>query len=356
MSPNRLPSVFEDYVYPYSAKEKYFYLFNTFCSEYSFADQKFDFRLIDLLKEKYGHEPDFRIYKTHESYQSKEIKDRYKFLIILKKYWIIGINDYQAAVFYDINQEHSELEELKKLFLSCAIVKDECPSYYVIVKANHFEHEFDLEKCNVRNQDIEIETHYNDDFLPVDKKINEFIESEGSGLVILHGIQGTGKTSYIRHLIIHSQKRIIYLPVDMMNYLSDSNFLPFIMHYKNSILVIEDCEAMLQSRDTSKSLNPGLVNILNLTDGLLGDSIQLKLICTFNAPLTSIDKALLRKGRLKAMFEFKKLIPEKVNKLIEKYNLKMDKTNNELSLAEIFHYHEQGFDSVSEKKIGFEIR
>jgi len=272
--PYRLPSVFEDDYYPYSAKEKYYFLFGKFCSEYFLGDFKFDFKIIDLLKEKYGHYQEFRIFKTQQLYyRGKENREDFKYLIILKKNWLFGINQYNSGIYYDINEEHAELEELKTLISSCIIKSEEKPHYYVIVKANHYEHDLALERCFVRKQDLKIETHYNDDFLFVHQKIESFINEEESGLVILHGIQGAGKTSYIRYLINHCKKRIIYLPVDMVDIIANPSFLPFILNYKDSILIIEDCEELLLSRSSSKGMNSGLINILNLTDGLLGDSI-----------------------------------------------------------------------------------
>ncbi|MGO8056094.1 hypothetical protein, partial [Rhizobium leguminosarum] len=48
-------------------------------------------------------------------------------------------------------------------------------------------------------------------------------------------------------------------------------------------------------------------NLLNISDGLLADFLNVQLVCTFNSSLTFIDTALLRKGRLIAKYEFGKL-------------------------------------------------
>jgi len=90
-----------------------------------------------------------------------------------------------------------------------------------------------------------------------------------------------------------------------------------------------------------------------MTDGLLGDGLQLKFICTFNAPIKDIDKALLRKGRLIAKYNFGKLETEKVNRLIMTQNLPMPKAEAPMSLADIFNYQEQGFDQEHSKRLGF---
>jgi ABC-type Mn2+/Zn2+ transport system ATPase subunit len=65
----------------------------------------------------------------------------------------------------------------------------------------------------------------------------------------LHGKQGTGKTTYIRHLINLGKKRMIYMSGDLVDKLSDPSFITFIRQQKNSIFIVEDCEELLSSRN-----------------------------------------------------------------------------------------------------------
>ena len=109
---------------------------------------------------------------------------------------------------------------------------------------------------------------------------------------------------------------MIYMSGDLVDKLSDPSFITFIRQQKNSIFIVEDCEELLSSRNGGNRMNAGLVNILNISDGLLSDELCIKFICTFNAPLKDIDEALLRKGRLAARYEFKDLTTDKVNQLI----------------------------------------
>ena len=55
--------------------------------------------------------------------------------------------------------------------------------------------------------------------------------------------------------------------------------------------------------------------LLNITDGLLSDWLNIQLICSFNSDISKIDSALMRKGRLIAKYEFKELEVEKANAL-----------------------------------------
>ena len=62
---------------------------------------------------------------------------------------------------------------------------------------------FKLNKWHIKEVvDFNLDLQYNEDFRENNALIKDFIEEDGkSGLLILHGEKGTGKTTYIRHLI-----------------------------------------------------------------------------------------------------------------------------------------------------------
>jgi len=215
---------------------------------------------------------------------------------------------------------------------------------------------FDTERMDINSpENFDIATLYNDDFAPVNDNIRKFLTEDRSGLVILHGEQGTGKTTYLRHLITSINKSFVYLPMDMAGSLSKPSLLTFIKtELKDSVIIIEDCEQLLQDRGNNPySMNTGLSNILNIADGLLGDSLQLKFICTFNNDVRKIDKALLRKGRLIDKYEFGKLSEDKTAALIKKlYN--RDDIHKPMTLAEIFNMDSENHGVQKERdRIGF---
>lgn len=90
-----------------------------------------------------------------------------------------------------------------------------------------------------------------------------------------------------------------------------------------------------------------------MADGLLSDIVNIKFICTFNAPITKIDPALLRKGRCVAKYQFGPLKADKVRVLNEKYNLGHKKIKD-MTLAEIYNPDKPDYtEKTKEKKIGF---
>jgi len=83
------------------------------------------------------------------------------------------------------------------------------------------------------------------------------------------------------------------------------------------VVIIEDAENIIMDRRTNH--NSSVSNLLNISDGLLADFLNVQLICTFNNSLTLIDQALMRKGRLIAKYEFGKLSIEKSQRLSDHF-------------------------------------
>lgn len=195
---------------------------------------------------------------------------------------------------------------------------------------------------------------YNDTFQPVSEKVTKALQaSNESGLVLFHGNPGTGKTSYLKYLLhTISKKKLIYLPPDLIESLSAPNFISFLLSQaSNSILLIEDAENVLKHREAGG--NQAVSNILNISDGILGDILRLQIVCTFNSKLSEIDQALLRPGRLIAEYRFEKLSQNKSTALMQKLH-KIEVVGKEMTLADVFNYNNMP-DKTNIKKnpIGF---
>lgn len=246
---------------------------------------------------------------------------------------------------------------------------------------------FKLNKWHIKEvKDFDFNLQYNDDFPVANATIKDFIEEDGkSGLLILWGEKGTGKTTYIRHLISsYSNKKFVFIPSNLITMLGDPSFGNFLLSLQNSIIILEDCEAVIRSRKSNSSAS-AVSLLLNMGDGLMSDDLGIKFICTFNEEVTNIDEALMRKGRLACMYEFKKLtadkvgilLPEVVKNKIAEYEKKIeeagddtDKANRinekitklqsifnyskfkDMTLADIYNIEDASFIKET-KKIGF---
>ena len=213
-------------------------------------------------------------------------------------------------------------------------------------------HGLDNKKINFKKPQLELERMYNGDFPVYHKKIlNILQEKNKSGLHLLYGKPGTGKSTYIRYLCGLVDKELIFLPGQLAQNLDNIAMTKYLLDNPNSILVIEDAEELIVSRDQKRNSN--LAMILNITDGILGESLGIQIIATFNTDVENIDPALKRKGRLKSAYEFKALPPEKANRLLAQKNANFS-TDEEMTLAEIYNIsEEEQYKGPVRKAVGF---
>lgn len=155
-----------------------------------------------------------------------------------------------------------------------------------------------------------------------DQMIENINTENGNGLYLLHGKPGTGKTSFIKSILSKTERKAIFLSPAMTDKLSSPEMVGLLMNHPNSILVIEDAETTLMKRAADNS--SAVSNLLNMSDGFPADFLNLCIICTFNTELDNIDSALLRKGRLKGMMEFKPLNEEQARKIAAVIGISLD--------------------------------
>ena len=208
-----------------------------------------------------------------------------------------------------------------------------------------------LEKFTLPEHSFCLTDYYNDDFAPVHQEILfRLNQPKDKGIVLLHGAPGTGKTSYIRQLTKLVNKKVIFIPPNMAEGLTNPSFLPLLMDNPNSILVIEDAESILLDRNFKDK--SAVSALLNLSDGLLSDCLSIQLICTFNTDVTKIDSALLRKGRLIASYKFGPLDQNKAQELSRKLGNSAS-IEQPMRLADIFNQKPIPVSATSERAIGF---
>ena len=209
----------------------------------------------------------------------------------------------------------------------------------------------ETEVMEITKPKLNIEDNYNDDFLPIHKTITERLnKNKDKGLVLLHGKPGTGKTSYIRYLISSAKKRVIFLPPNMATSITSPNLLAVLIDNPNSIFVIEDAENIIIDREQNGA-SP-VSTLLNISDGLLSDCLNIQIICSFNTDLSRVDSALLRKGRLIAKYEFKELETQKAQNLSDKLGFQTE-INKPMTLTDIYNQTEMNFQPERRKAVGF---
>ena len=202
-----------------------------------------------------------------------------------------------------------------------------------------YDGDLELKAMQIKRCKLDIDLYYEDDFKAVDTLIQQRLKAKNDkGIVLLHGLPGTGKTTYLRYLASRIKKQVLFLSPNIAGNLMDPGFIQLLINNPNSVMIIEDAEDIIMDRRTNTSSS--VSNLLNISDGLLADFLNVQLICTFNSPLTMVDSALTRKGRLIAQYEFGKLGVAKGQRLSDHCGFR-HRIQEPMTLAEIIHQHER---------------
>jgi len=244
---------------------------------------------------------------------------------------------------------------MEDLLEDVMVKKEESTPYLSILQLGGMG-EYELSQRSLNSMpDFSIKENYNDDFEEIhDIIVKGLLRKEGKGIVLLHGEPGTGKSTYLKYLCQHIQdKTLIFIPPDVAQNLGTPAFMGFLANQQDSILIIEDAEELIQSRDSGVR-SSAVSNILNISDGLLSDIMRISIIATCNAQIGDIDPALLRKGRLIAKYEFGKLSPDKCNAILEK-NGHTYRATQPMTLTDVYNPEEKAFHNTERRRIGFTV-
>ncbi|NML22360.1 AAA family ATPase [Pseudoflavitalea sp. G-6-1-2] len=209
----------------------------------------------------------------------------------------------------------------------------------------------ELKAMEINRTKLDIDLYYEDDFKETDEIIRTRLNrKKDKGLVLLHGLPGTGKTTYLRYLVGKIKKRVLFLSPAIAGNLMNPEFIELLVDNPNSVLVIEDAENIIMDRRYNSG--SAVSNLLNISDGLMADFLNVQIICTFNSSVTLIDNALMRKGRLIARYEFGKLSKEKAQRLSNHLGFKTE-IQEPMTIAEIANPNEKAQPVVRTEVIGF---
>ena len=265
----------------------------------------------------------------------------------------IMINLYLGVVYllFRLKDEKSALQLQEKCL---KFIKKQKINKEISFIVNHISGSLTTKSIEIKKPKIDFDAHYNSDFKDIHEAVIKNLRKKNTkGLYLFHGQPGTGKSTYIKYLIQCQKKEVIFLSPKLASNLDDFQLTNFLLNNSNRILVIEDAEEIILSRDNHQ--NTKLSFLLNLTDGLLSESLGIQVIATFNTDLTNIDKALLRKGRLTTIYEFKPLELQKTNNLIRKIGHNFE-VKNEMTLAEIYNVEKENhYTPTLRKAVGFGV-
>ena len=220
--------------------------------------------------------------------------------------------------------------------------------------------DFEFLKCPRWNR---IKENYPGD---VNEKLSELISLKkpwNSGrLIILSGPAGTGKTYFIRSLMMAWRKKFdFFIVTDPERYTADPAYYYAVgskiqheiqrkRHAENeesgepvgepaekehSLIILEDSADLILKESRSKHFDK-LGKLLNMTDGLLGQGRENVYLITFNEDVEEIDQAFLRPGRCISNIGFTTFNREEAAAWLEKMGKKLEDSSEEKTLAELY--------------------
>lgn len=209
----------------------------------------------------------------------------------------------------------------------------------------------ELKGMEIKKTKLNLDLFYGEEFRETDELIRKRLNKKrDKGIVLLHGLPGSGKTTYLRYLIGKIKKRVLFLSPSVAEDLMSPHFIELLTSNPDTVVIIEDAENVIMDRKHSP--RSAVSNLLNISDGLLADFLNVQLICTFNNSLALIDNALLRKGRLIAKYEFGKLSIAQSQRLSDHLGFHTAITKP-MTVAEIAGQHEKEQKESKTEVIGF---
>lgn len=178
--------------------------------------------------------------------------------------------------------------------------------------------DFDIGVSILRKEDISNEKYY--PYLNIDLLFKRFYESD-ENILIMVGEPGLGKSKfsnlaafYLGHnvnIFKPENSTLNIVSVQSIRVLSLEKFWRFLEENKINLVILDDLDFMLSPRDLEERSemdrlkNDFLNNFLSFTDGLIKN--KTKFIITTNQDYSSIDSALMRKGRLFDLIQLRRL-------------------------------------------------
>lgn len=189
-----------------------------------------------------------------------------------------------------------------------------------------------------------IEDNYRTEVVSAYRHVCADLESESpcGRLSIFNGVPGTGKTHLVKAMLTALPKiAFVFIPSNYIDQLSSPSFLPNFINIKNKpiVLIIEDADEAVSKRDAANQSQ--ISALLNLSDGLFGSALDVRVIVTTNLKVGEVDDAVLRSGRLCRRIDVKPLGFEQACRVLKRLHGGKDESKKllggpQFTLGEIY--------------------
>ena len=190
----------------------------------------------------------------------------------------------------------------------------------------------------------------------IKKYVKDFFESDSS-ILLLTGPAGTGKTSFIRNMILdYDVAPTLTYDKTLMN--DDEFLLDFLTNpsepENTHLMIFEDSDELIASRKNGE--NNAIAKLLNVSDGIFKSKNKKFIFTTNITDLKNIDPALIRVGRCYDILNFRKLTIEECFAIVPPENKEKRayiENNNGATVSELFNDLNDTNNAKYASKIGF---
>jgi ATP-dependent 26S proteasome regulatory subunit len=121
------------------------------------------------------------------------------------------------------------------------------------------------------------------------------------------------------------------------------------------VLILEDADEVLAPRENGNL--SAISGVLNIGDGIVGSTLDIRIVATTNAKETQLDPAVKRPGRLNVFAHVGKLSPEQCSEIYTRLTGRVGEFSKSLVLAEIYQRaYDEGWTGLKEtvtRSMGF---
>lgn len=218
---------------------------------------------------------------------------------------------------------------------------------FYTIEPGEFDNKLTLHSNNIKNKTIinDLDLHYGDGFKKKYDGLKTLLEDKKkNGVILLHGVPGSGKSNFLKHMISTVNAEFVYADISIIENIDNAGLSKLIKKMDGKIFIIEDAERLIIKRD--EYARSGISGLLNYADGIIGSAIRIKFIITFNTQVTNIDPALKRAGRMLFEHKFGTLDEDRAQKLMDIVRPGY-KAKPNMTLSDIYNIN---FDNHSEEK------
>jgi len=288
--------------------------------------------------------------------------EHYNVFLWIDKSYII-VNDRDQAISLSGNSFNGSLTSLIQYLIDNFISHIESKLVYTIIQTPQG---YDIQNMGNAFSPLIRDNYHPEVIADVDHIIKSFQKDPPNGrIAILSGEPGTGKTHLIRGLLAEMDCVFLIVPADLVSELAKPAIVPLLLkikqdHDKPVVMIIEDGDICLVPR---KNDNISITSaLLNLSDGILGTLIDIKMIISTNAQIDNMDEAIMRPGRLCKYIHVGSLPYEQANRIYQRLNENQGilEYRKLYTLAEVYAANNQNIVGISpgnapnKRSIGFD--